>query len=528
MRTETRYDVGTIRSARLNAQGFLILDGHASRVGVQKYRLADGSVRRELRLPEDVQAQKSLDGFEGIVVTDDHPSEMVTARNARRYQAGFVQGPGVADGDLVKIGIVITDAALIDKVQKQNKRQLSVGYNVDLEMTAGVHPVYGEYDAIQRNIRPNHQAVVDEGRAGPRASLHLDAEGRADASIAVSVDHEWQWASLSVYSDTLSSDALVERVRQLLAGFEGLQISVSEYAGDDADLRVSCVSGACAWIRSRDMSAADMRQKIQPLLEGDGGMQMGSPQVTANDRAARNLHLAGVVPASVNNDASRSKHVNLEQALQALNDTNVKLGAATARADQAERATLASEQARKDAESARAVAEAKAEQSRKDAEAEKAAAEQARKDADAKVAEANAKAEQARKDAEAGSETAVADRVDALTNAALILGPETKDAPRAKMTTREIKVAIVKHVDNDDVDEKAIPAVVDVQYAGAVKRHGKGAASIAGTRQVIQQQRDESPKIDGRAAEATARDKNRDDISSGWMKPTTASKKEGQ
>lgn len=523
MRLEVRYDVGTLRPARVNAQGFLVLDGHASRVGVQSYRLANGSTRRELRLPEDVQNDASLAGFEGIVITDDHPDTMVTAKNARSLQAGFVQGPGTADGELVKVGIVITDALLIDKV-KRGKRQLSVGYNVDLEMTPGTHPTYGEYDAIQRNIRPNHLAVVDEGRAGPRASLHLDAS-RGDASVAISVEHEWSWATLYVSSRELSANDLVAKCRELLSGFEGLAITSEGYTGDS--IEVGMASLACARIASRDLSAREMDEKIRPLLEGTEKIQIGQAQVTANDFSAHTLHIAGRVPHSARD--ARSHQVNLEQALAALNETNVKLGAATLRADTAERALLTAEQARKDAEQARSVAEANAVQARKDADAEKAATEQARKDAEAKIAEANAKIEQARKDAQAQTDADVADRVDTLTQAALIL-PKADDKgqviDRSKMTTRDLKAAIVKHVDGDDVAADAIPQVVDVMFRGAVGRHAKGAQALGGVRTTIEAQRQQAPVIitDTRAAEQVAKDKNSETVANRWQQPLTASK----
>jgi hypothetical protein len=61
---------------------------------------------------------------------------------------------------------------MIDKILKGGKRELSLGYKVDLEETPGVWNGQ-EYDAIQRNIRVNHLAIVPRGRAG-NARLNLD------------------------------------------------------------------------------------------------------------------------------------------------------------------------------------------------------------------------------------------------------------------------------------------------------------------------------------------------------------------
>jgi hypothetical protein len=61
-------------------------------------------------------------------------------------------------------------------VETGKRQELSCGYTCDLDPTPGEYQ--GErYDAIQRNIRGNHVALVTRGRAGPTARIRLDAEG---------------------------------------------------------------------------------------------------------------------------------------------------------------------------------------------------------------------------------------------------------------------------------------------------------------------------------------------------------------
>lgn len=57
---------------------------------------------------------------------------------------------------------------------EQGKKELSVGYEVELDMTSGITEDGEPYDAIQRNIKPNHLAIVVKGRAG-NARLNMDA-----------------------------------------------------------------------------------------------------------------------------------------------------------------------------------------------------------------------------------------------------------------------------------------------------------------------------------------------------------------
>lgn len=173
-----RFDIGPLDSPRETSQGFLEVEGYASRTGVFEYRRADGSVQRELRLPEEVFAPDTLTAFRHAIVTDDHPAEgRVDATNAKRLTVGFVPAPASRDGEKVRTRMLVTDGETIKKM-RAGKTQLSVGYDVDYDPTPGHHPEYGRYDGVQRKIAPNHIAIVSVGRAGPEARVRMD--GAAD------------------------------------------------------------------------------------------------------------------------------------------------------------------------------------------------------------------------------------------------------------------------------------------------------------------------------------------------------------
>lgn len=168
-----RYDIGTLRSPKRCADGRLRVDGYLTRTGIFEYRNPDGSMRREYRPPEEVFKADSLASFELVPLTDNHPPEMVTAENAKKYAIGAVGEMVRQDGAHVAASIVVFDAATISKLER-GKVQLSCGYEADVEDTPG--EVDGQrYDAIQRNIRGNHVAIVDVGRAGPDVRIRMDA-----------------------------------------------------------------------------------------------------------------------------------------------------------------------------------------------------------------------------------------------------------------------------------------------------------------------------------------------------------------
>lgn len=157
-----------------------------TRVGVFTYLTADGKTVRELRLPEEVFAPESLSSFELVPLTNDHPREgdgAVTAENARRLAVGTVGNVkrDATDRNYVAGELMIHDADAA-KLVDAGKREISCGYFCDREPAEPgatyLDPLTGDaepYDFIQRNIRGNHVAIVDHGRAGPEARIMLDA-----------------------------------------------------------------------------------------------------------------------------------------------------------------------------------------------------------------------------------------------------------------------------------------------------------------------------------------------------------------
>jgi hypothetical protein len=171
-----RFDLRQLGKAVKTDAGFLKCPVSATRVGVFKYYKPDGTVFKELRLPEEVFNEDSMATLAGVPVTNRHPSKLVDKENARKYMIGFTSDQIINREDkFLDTFVTITDALVIDEVEKKGLREVSCGYTCELDFQKGVYDGE-EYDAIQRNIRYNHLAVVDKGRAGPQVKLHLDSE----------------------------------------------------------------------------------------------------------------------------------------------------------------------------------------------------------------------------------------------------------------------------------------------------------------------------------------------------------------
>jgi hypothetical protein len=155
--------------------GWMRVDAYLTRAGVFHYRLPDGKVRRELRPAEEVFKQDSLDSFASLPVTDGHPSDaMVDAANCRKVAVGVTGETLRQDGQFVAGSMVLMDPGFVESLGSREKAEVSCGYVCELEETPGEWQ--GErYDAVQRNIRGNHVAIVERGRAGPEVRVRLDA-----------------------------------------------------------------------------------------------------------------------------------------------------------------------------------------------------------------------------------------------------------------------------------------------------------------------------------------------------------------
>lgn len=172
-----RYDYAEIKAVKTD-EGFLHDTPIVGRVGIQEYRQPDGSIRRELRLPEDVFHADALASMKGKPITVTHPKAgRVTSKDAHRVTVGTMLTEGKQDEDNLRTEIVIHSPDAMG-----TSRQLSLGYKCDMDETPGVHPIYGEYHARQTKIRVNHLSVVPVARAGAIARLNLDSMDQEDFS----------------------------------------------------------------------------------------------------------------------------------------------------------------------------------------------------------------------------------------------------------------------------------------------------------------------------------------------------------
>lgn len=160
-------------------EGFLICRNvPISRTGDQEYLgweigipgAGGGQIVTVHRPPEEVFSTAALASFEGKPVTNDHPPVLIGPDDVKTYEMGHAQNVRRGDGEWEEYTLAdlhIHDRELIDAVQS-GKREISCGYECE-------YVPNGDGTYTQRNIRGNHVAVVERGRAWKRAAI-LDSD----------------------------------------------------------------------------------------------------------------------------------------------------------------------------------------------------------------------------------------------------------------------------------------------------------------------------------------------------------------
>ena len=169
-----RLDSLPLNQTYFTEEGYLVDRPILTTIGIFEYTNPDGTIRRELRLPEEVFKEESLQSYKGKPIIITHDAGLITKDNVHDNAVGTILSEGYRSGNDVRAEIIIHDT---DEMKLAGLKELSLGYNLDLDETPGEWN--GQpYDAVQRNIVINHLALVLEARAGEQARLNIDSRDR--------------------------------------------------------------------------------------------------------------------------------------------------------------------------------------------------------------------------------------------------------------------------------------------------------------------------------------------------------------
>jgi hypothetical protein len=166
-----------IPSTRRTADGYLVTEARVARGGnIQEYyghEIGEGEPNQLFKVwrPEDeIFRRESLATFAHKPVTLSHPDIGVSPENFKDEAVGHLGSEVIRDGEFVRVPLVVMDADAIKAIEN-GTREISMGYDCELVVQAGTTPDGRAYDAYQKNIRVNHCAIVEAGRAGPACRI---------------------------------------------------------------------------------------------------------------------------------------------------------------------------------------------------------------------------------------------------------------------------------------------------------------------------------------------------------------------
>lgn len=160
---------------RIDDNGFMHVESsHITKEQVAPYRGLEIPGWEKLGLDPDriysgyrpaEELEKALHTFNGLPIMLMHHT--VSANNPKKeYQVGSMATNAQWNAPYVDNGMIFTDAVGIEAVRNGTCREISCAYQYDPDFTPGVFNGV-PYDFVMRNLRGNHVAIVEEGRAGP-------------------------------------------------------------------------------------------------------------------------------------------------------------------------------------------------------------------------------------------------------------------------------------------------------------------------------------------------------------------------
>ena len=215
-------------------EGYLRGSAVVTRTGVFDYLESDGTIRKELRHPDDVFASESLATLSMIPVTVDHPTTMLNSETAQELGVGQTGENPIIDGKHLIVPFTITHKRGIDAA-KLGKQELSLGYECDLVQEVGNYNGQ-DYTHRQTNIRYNHLSLVDRARAGSVARINLDGAA-VQSDVTTSEVNMTDKTMTKVNLDGLSYDAAPEVAKALDKATAELEVVRNDAAKSKTDMQ---------------------------------------------------------------------------------------------------------------------------------------------------------------------------------------------------------------------------------------------------------------------------------------------------
>jgi hypothetical protein len=362
MNTYFAVDKFSLSNVTVTDEGYVIArNSNIARTGVQSYYAYELGLDKDSgidpmkvirlnRSPEEVFAPDSLKTLDRTPLTVDHPPKGVAADTWSKLVKGDVHGPR-ENGEFVTAAEIYIRSKDAVEAYRSGKKELSIGYAFQLDMTPGTNHKGEAFDGSMKNIRGNHVAMVDSARCGSACriadsnstptgdsimtmqkvtvdGIPLEVSDTAAAAInKLVIERDKAVGDLKVAGDSLAGsltkaahDALVAAKDTEIAALkkdvmtpEARDAMVSDWAKMTADAKalapdVTTTGKTCAAVRKEVVAAVVAKDaKVKPTVDA---MLMGKTLDAADAETVRmvfNVLATTHVPAANRNtgDAAR-------------------------------------------------------------------------------------------------------------------------------------------------------------------------------------------------------------------------------
>jgi hypothetical protein len=297
-------DAVTVAGTRRTEDGYLIAEARAVRTGIQLYAgdevgKPEMKVVRVHRPAESVFADASLQSFTHAPVTNDHPSEQVTADNWKKLAVGEVSTAAKKDGEWVMLPLILKDAAAI-KLVEDGKRELSAGYVCELDWTPGTTADGEAFDAVQKNIKINHLALVDRARAGSKA--RIGDSGAAWGVAPFTSDHNPEKDKIMNLKTVTVDGIPVEVTDQgatVIATLQQRLVDAATKMSTADAAHLAAIAAKDAELAKKDAAIDDLKAKVLSDADLDKRVQARADLVTAAKAIAKDVKTEGLSDAAI-------------------------------------------------------------------------------------------------------------------------------------------------------------------------------------------------------------------------------------
>ncbi len=305
-------DTVTVAGTRRRDDGYLVADARIARTGIQTYLgrevgRADMATVRVYRPGEEVFAAATLSSAAHRPVTNDHPPELVTSANWKKYAVGQSGDEVSGEGIYIRVPLMVSDGEAIADVEG-GKRELSAGYTCDLDWTAGTTPDGQAFDAIQRNIRMNHVAIVQRGRAGSEVRIGDGAAPWGICPLATADERKPDMPDnlRTVMVDGLSvstTDQGAQAIEKLTRERDGARQATT----DAASAHQTALAGKDAELAKKDAEIDDLKGKQLTDADLDKRVAARAALVTTATAIAKDVKTDGLSDNEIRAAVVRAK-----------------------------------------------------------------------------------------------------------------------------------------------------------------------------------------------------------------------------